>query len=533
MPNDKQDDTLFSDEELPKPRKSSKISKPVGGIAPKVEEKASKNQSLATRMRPRNLDEFAGQTHILAPGKLLKRAIEADRIGSLIFYGPTGTGKTTLAQIIANQTKSKFERLNAVKAKIDDIRRIVDEAINRLQTTGQPTILFIDEIHRFNTGQQDALMPDTENGIITLIGATTENPLREVNPALVSRSQIFELLPLTEEDLLGLLHRALKDEERGLGIMKIFADEDALRHLATISDGDARKALNSLEAAARATPPEVDGVIRITLAVAEQSSQTKAIVYGEDAKKESVSAFQKSMRGSDADSALYWLAKMMQAGEKPEYIARRIVVCAAEDVGLADPMALMLANAALQAVEKIGWPEAKLHLAQATIYISTAPKSNSSTRAIEAAEDDVKKNRSIPFPKNLHDRHCRGLTRAGQKFDYKLPHDYPDHFVAQDYLGVDKTFYQPTEQGAEKLVKERVENWRKQFKEERKQKASEPVAIKKILQGTCSTCGHAQPFNGSFMCVNATVLAKNPNPGKPLIVKPDHRCGSFEPASAR
>ena len=303
MPNDKQDDTLFSDEELPKPRKSSKISKPVGGIAPKVEEKASKNQSLATRMRPRNLDEFAGQTHILAPGKLLKRAIEADRIGSLIFYGPPGTGKTTLAQIIANQTKSKFERLNAVKAKIDDIRRIVDEAINRLQTTGQPTILFIDEIHRFNTGQQDALMPDTENGIITLIGATTENPLREVNPALVSRSQIFELLPLTEEDLLGLLHRALKDEERGLGIMKIFADEDALRHLATISDGDARKALNSLEAAARATPPEVDGVIRITLAVAEQSSQTKAIVYGEDAKKESVSAFQKSMRGSDADYA--------------------------------------------------------------------------------------------------------------------------------------------------------------------------------------------------------------------------------------
>ena len=300
-------------------------------------------------MRPRNLDEFAGQTHILAPGQLLRRAIEADRIQSLIFYGPPGTGKTSLAQIIARQTKSKFERLSGVESNVADMRRVLAAAANRLENTGQPTILFIDEIHRFNKAQQDVLLPDVESGVVRLIGATTHNPFFFVNSPLVSRSQIFELRPLTEEELFSLLQRALADAERGLGYMKIPADENALRHLAKISDGDARKALNALEIAALTTAPDEDGVIHINLAVAEQSIQKKAVVYDGDgdAHYDTISAFIKSMRGSDPDAALYWLAKMIHAGEDPRFIARRIVICAAEDVGLADPMALVLANAAL------------------------------------------------------------------------------------------------------------------------------------------------------------------------------------------
>ena len=423
-----------------------------------------RHQPLAARMRPRHLAEYAGQPHILGPGQLLRRAIEADRIQSLIFYGPPGTGKTSLAQIIARQTKSKFERLSGVESNVADMRRVLAAAANRLENTGQPTILFIDEIHRFNKSQQDVLLPDVESGVIKLIGATTHNPFFFVNSPLVSRSQIFELRPLTEEDLFSLLHRALADEARGLGYLKIAADENALRHLATISDGDARKALNSLEIAALTTAPGADGIVRITLEVAEQSIQKKAVVYDGDgdAHYDTISAFIKSMRGSDPDAALYWLAKMIHAGEDPRFIARRIVICAAEDVGLADPMALVLANACLAASKFVGWPEARIPLAEATIYIATANKSNSAYLAIDAALADVRSGRTLAVPEHLRDASYQGAKRLGHGQGYQYAHDGKDHFVAQDYLGVDKTFYEPTEQGVEKKIKERLENWRKQ-----------------------------------------------------------------------
>ncbi len=425
-----------------------------------------RSRPLAARMRPRNLDEYAGQSHILGSDQLLRRAIEADRVQSLIFYGPPGTGKTSLAQIIARQTKSKFERLSGVESNVADMRRVLSAAANRLENTGASTILFIDEIHRFNKSQQDVLLPDVESGVIKLIGATTHNPFFFVNSPLVSRSQIFELRPLTEEDLFSLLQRALTDEERGLGYMKISADENALRHLAKISDGDARKALNSLEIAALTTAPESDGVIRITLQVAEQSIQKKAVVYDGDgdAHHDTISAFIKSMRGSDPDAALYWLAKMIHAGEDPRFIARRIVICAAEDVGLADPMALVLANACLAASEFVGWPEARIPLAEATIYIATANKSNSAYMAIDAALEDVRSGRTLAVPEHLRDASYKGAERLGHGKGYEYAHDGKDHFVAQDYLGVDKTYYEPTEQGVEKKIKERLENWRKQFK---------------------------------------------------------------------
>jgi putative ATPase len=429
-----------------------------------------KSQPLAARMRPRNLDEYAGQSHILGPGQLLRRAIEADRIQSLIFYGPPGTGKTSLAQIIARQTKSKFERLSGVESNVADMRRVLSAAANRLENTGQSTILFIDEIHRFNKSQQDVLLPDVESGVIKLIGATTHNPFFFVNSPLVSRSQIFELRPLTEDDLFSLLQRALTDEERGLGFLKISADENALRHLATISDGDARKALNSLEIAALTTAPDADGLVRISLEVAEQSIQKKAVVYDGDgdAHYDTISAFIKSMRGGDPDAALYWLAKMIHAGEDPRFIARRIVICAAEDVGLADPMALVLANACLSASEFVGWPEARIPLAEATIYIATANKSNSTIVAIDAALEDVRSGRTIAVPEHLRDASYKGAERLGHGKGYEYAHDGKDHFVAQDYLGVDKIYYEPTEQGVEKKIKERVEKWRAQFAEKRK-----------------------------------------------------------------
>ncbi len=416
-------------------------------------------------MRPRNLDEYAGQSHILGTGQLLRRAIEADRIQSLIFYGPPGTGKTSLAQIIARQTKSKFERLSGVESNVADMRRVLASAANRLENTGQPTILFIDEIHRFNKSQQDVLLPDVENGVIKLIGATTHNPFFFVNSPLVSRSQIFELRPLTEDELFTLLQRALADEERGLGYLKISADENALRHLTRIADGDARKVLNSLEIAALTTSPDSDGTIRITLEVAEQSIQKKAVVYDGDgdAHYDTISAFIKSMRGSDPDAALYWLAKMIHAGEDPRFIARRIVICAAEDVGLADPMALVLANACLSASEFVGWPEARIPLAEATIYIATANKSNSAYLAIDAALDDVRSGRTLAVPEHLRDKHYKGAERLGHGKGYEYAHDGKGHFVAQDYLGADKKYYEPTEQGVEKKIKERVEKWRAEF----------------------------------------------------------------------
>jgi putative ATPase len=431
-----------------------------------------RHMPLAARMRPRNLSEYAGQSHILGPGQLLRRAIEADRIQSLIFYGPPGTGKTSLAQIIARQTRSKFERLSGVESNVADMRRVLSAATNRLENTGQPTILFIDEIHRFNKSQQDVLLPDVESGVIRLIGATTHNPFFFVNSPLVSRSQIFELRPLSESELYDLLQRALADSERGLGYMKIKADEAALRHLAKLSDGDARKALNSLEIAALTTSPDSNGVIHIDLAVAEQSIQRKAVVYDGDgdAHYDTISAFIKSMRGSDVDATLYWLAKMIHAGEDPRFISRRIVICAAEDVGLADPMALILANAANEAAEFVGWPEARIPIAEAAIYIATAHKSNSSIVAIDAALDDVRSGRTLAVPEHLRDTHYKGAERLGHGAGYQYAHDHPEHFAAQDYLGADKRYYEPTEQGVEKKIKERVEKWRALLEQARKSK---------------------------------------------------------------
>ncbi len=345
------------------------------------------------------------------------------------------------------------------------MRRVLSLAANRLENTGQPTILFIDEIHRFNKGQQDVLLPDVEGGIVRLIGATTHNPFFFVNSPLVSRSQIFELRPLSEEDLYRVLQRALAERERGLGALNIQAQEAALRHLAKLSDGDARKALNALEIAALTTPPDSQGVVRIDLPAAEQSIQKKAVVYDdEDAHYDTISAFIKSMRGSDPDAALYWLAKMMHAGEDPRFIARRIVIHAAEDVGLADPMALVLASAAFHAAEFIGWPEARIPLAEAVIYIATAPKSNSTVLAIGAALKDVESGRTLPVPEHLRDSSYQGAKRLGHGQGYQYAHDHPDHFVAQDYLGADKRYYEPTEQGAEKKIKERVEKWREQLR---------------------------------------------------------------------
>jgi putative ATPase len=438
----------------------SSPSEAVGTTTPEV--KSFQHQPLAARMRPRNLQEFAGQSHILGPGQLLRRAIEADRIQSLIFYGPPGTGKTSLAQIIANQTRSKFERLSGVESNVGDMRRVLSAAANRLENKGQPTILFIDEIHRFNKAQQDVLLPDVESGVVRLIGATTHNPFFFVNSPLVSRSQIFELRPLGQDQLLDLLQRALTDTERGLGCLRIKADEAALRHLAKIADGDARKGLNSLELAALTTAPVDDGFIHIGLAVAEQCIQKKAVVYDGDgdAHYDTISAFIKSMRGSDPDATLYWLAKMIHAGEDPRFIARRIVIHAAEDVGLADPMALVLANAAFQAAEFIGWPEARIPLAEAALYIATSNKSNSVITAIDAALEDIRSGRTLPVPEHLRDAHYAGAERLGHGEGYHYAHDFPGHFVVQDYLGAAKKYYEPSEQGVERKIKERVEKWR-------------------------------------------------------------------------
>ena len=432
-------------------------------------EPAQSAAPLAARMRPRSITEYVGQSHILAPGQLLRRAIEADRIQSLIFYGPPGTGKTSLAQIIAHHTRNKFERLSGVESNVADMRRVLGGAVNRLANTGQPTILFIDEIHRFNKSQQDVLLPDVEAGTIRLIGATTHNPFFFVNSPLVSRSQVFELRPLTEEDLLGLLHRALADEERGLGHLKVRADEDALRHLARVGDGDARKTLNALEIAVLTTPPEPDGSRHIDLAAAEQSIQKKAVVYDGDgdAHYDTISAFIKSMRGSDPDATLYWLAKMIHAGEDPRFITRRIVIQAAEDVGLADPMALVLANAAHQAAEFIGWPEARIPIAEAAIYIATANKSNSVIKSIDAALADVRSGRTLAVPEHLRDGHYKGAKQLGHGVGYQYAHDHPGNFVVQDYLGADKRYYEPSEQGTEKKIKERVERWREMMASER------------------------------------------------------------------
>ena len=432
------------------------------------------SRPLAARMRPRSLDEYVGQQHILGPGQLLRRAIEADRVQSLIFFGPPGTGKTSLAQVISARTRAHFERLSGVESNVADMRRVLLGAANRLENTGRPTLLFIDEIHRFNKAQQDVLLPDVESGVVKLIGATTHNPFFFVNAPLVSRSQLFELRPIDEADLLTLMQRALGDAERGLGHLKIRPEPAALEHLARVSDGDARKALNSLELAALTTAPGKDGFVAITMSVAEQCIQKKAIVYDGDgdAHYDTISAFIKSIRGSDPDAALYWLAKMIHAGEDPRFITRRLMISAAEDIGLADPMGLVLTVAAHQAAEFVGWPEARIPIAEAVIYLATANKSNSAIIAVDKALEDIRNGRTLPVPDHLRDGHYAGAERLGHGVGYQYAHNFPGHFVPQDYVGADLLYYEPTELGTEKKIKERLDRWRALAAEARRKKGA-------------------------------------------------------------
>jgi len=419
---------------------------------------------LSARMRPRTLDEYAGQQHILGVGKLLRRAIEADRVASILLYGPPGTGKTTLAHIIAGATRSVFERLSGVESTVADLRRVAASAANRLRN-GTRTILFIDEIHRFNKAQQDVLLPDVENGVVRLVGATTHNPFFYVNSPLVSRSQIFELLPLSEEDLVGLMRRALADKERGLGLHRVEISGEALRHLAITSDGDARRCLNALEIGVLTTPLGTDGIVRFDRAVAEESIQRKAVVYDADGDQhyDTASAFIKSMRGSDPDAALYWLAKMIVAGEDPRFIVRRVVICASEDVGMADSTALLVADAAARAVEFIGMPESQLILAHAVVHVATAPKSNRTTVAIGKAIEDVKTGRTLAVPEALRDAHYKGAKRLGHGTGYQYSHDFEGGFVPQAYLPEGRIYYEPTDHGRERAVGERLAAWRAAF----------------------------------------------------------------------
>jgi putative ATPase len=421
------------------------------------------NAPLATRMRPVSLGEYVGQSHILGEGKLLRRAIEADRLSSVIFYGPPGTGKTSLARVIARSTKSRFIELSGVEGSVADIRKAVGTAAMEARRGGR-TLLFIDEIHRFNKAQQDALLPDVERGTVRLIGATTQNPFFSINSPLISRSQIFQLEPLGIEDLILLQQRAVRDEERGLGTLPIVLEEAAARHLATSSDGDARKCLNALEIAARTTPYDAEGKIRISLEVAEESIQQKAVVYdgtGDD-HYDTISAFIKSLRGSDPDAALYWLAKMLHAGEEPRFITRRLVIFASEDVGLADPLALPLAMSAQQAVEFVGLPEARITLAHATVYLATAPKSNSAYAALGKAQQDMTQGRTLAVPEALRSSAYKGAEKLGHGKGYKYPHDHGG-FVPQAYLPEGRIYYTPIRNGAEIRIADRLEAWRAQF----------------------------------------------------------------------
>lgn len=410
-------------------------------------------------MRPKSLNDYAGQKHILHPGSLLRRVIESDRLSSIILYGPPGTGKTTLALIIARETKANFEALNAVASNVQEMRQTLKKAHDIYQLNNKKTILFIDEIHRFNKAQQDILMPDIEKGNPILIGATTHNPFFSIVAPLLSRSLIFELKPLTKEDLEEVLLRALRDKEKGLGNYPVKMHKEALDFFCEVSDGDARRMLNALEIGVKTTPP-TNSIIDFTLEVAQESIQKKAVLYDhdEDAHYDTISAFIKSMRGSDPDAAIYWLAKMLYAGEDPRFIARRIVICAAEDVGNADPMALVVANAALQVSEFVGMPEARIPLAQAVTYIACAPKSNAAYMAIENATTDIKEGRLLEIPAHLRDASYKSAKKLGHGEGYKYAHDYENHHVAQDYLIEKRSYYKPTTQGKEKDFKAYLES---------------------------------------------------------------------------
>lgn len=438
-------------------------------FAAAAERRRQRSAPLADRMRPRTLDEYVGQGHVLAPGKLLRRAVEADRVTSLILFGPPGTGKTTLARIIANTTRKHFASLNAVLAGVKDIREQIAAAQERIRLHGQGTILFVDEVHRFNKSQQDALLPHVENGTVTFVGATTENPYFEVNKALVSRSRVFELHTLTEADLRGVVRQALADPERGYGTLDVQIDDDALAHLVSTANGDARSLLNALELAVETTEPDADGRVRVTLAVAEDSIQQRAVLYDKDgdAHYDTVSAFIKSMRGSDPDAALYWMARMIYAGEDPRFVLRRMMIFACEDVGLADPNAVRMAVACQQAFEFVGMPEGRFMLGQLCVYLATAPKSNSNFAFFSALEH-VAKEQTLDVPNQLKDA-SRDKKGLGHGEGYKYPHAYRDHYVPEQYLpgGMQGTyFYEPSDQGYEARLAARLDGLRQRDAEE-------------------------------------------------------------------
>lgn len=430
------------------------------------ENNMQKESPLASRLRPRTLDEVVGQQHIAGKDKLLYRAIQADKLGSVIFYGPPGTGKTTLAKVIANTTSAEFRQINATAAGKKDMEEVVKEAKDSMGMYGKKTILFVDEIHRFNKAQQDYLLPFVEDGTLTLIGATTENPYFEVNGALISRSRIFELKPLEKEDIKELIHRAVYDKERGMGSYDGEIDEDAEDFLADTANGDARAALNAVELGILTTKRGSGGKIRIDMAVAQECIQKRAVRYDKngDNHYDTISAFIKSMRGSDPDAAVYYLARMLYAGEDIKFIARRIMICASEDVGNADPQALTVAVSAAQAAERIGLPEAQIILSQAVTYVATAPKSNAACNAVSKAMEAVKSRRTMPVPVHLQDKHYKGADKLGHGAGYQYAHDYPKHYVKQQYLpeGMEgEVFYEPSDNGYEKQIGEHM-RWLKE-----------------------------------------------------------------------
>jgi putative ATPase len=424
-------------------------------------------QPLAARMRPATLDEFVGQRHFLGEGKLLRRLLAADRLGSVIFYGPPGTGKTTLARLLAGESRSHFQQISAVASGVKELREILAAAYDRLSAEGKRTLLFVDEIHRFNKAQQDVLLPDVEEGTVILVGATTENPFFTVNSPLVSRSRIFQFQPLSNDDIKTLLLRAVADPERGLGKYQIHMHDDALEFLAEVSDGDARRALSAMEVGVLSAGT---GPIEFTRQLAEESVQRKAVQYDRDgdAHYDAISALIKSIRGSDPDAALYWLARMLEGGEDVRFLARRLVILASEDVGNADPAGLPLAVAAAQACELVGLPECQLNLAQAVTYLACAPKSNAATVGIGEARSDVREGRLLPVPVHLRDSHYGGAKRLGHGQDYQYAHDSPEAVAAQDYLGVDREYYRPTDRGFENELAQRLEKIRAKLREGKK-----------------------------------------------------------------
>ncbi len=417
---------------------------------------------LAARMRPRTLEEFVGQRHLVGPGRLIHRMVTSGELVSLILYGPPGTGKTSLAHVLANALGAHFVSLNAVTSGVADVRRVIQEARDRLQYRGERTLLFIDEIHRFNRAQQDLLLPAVEDGTVVLIGATTQNPFFDVTPTLLSRCRLVRLEPLRPEEVREIVERALRDPERGLGKERVVLSEEAIAHLVEAANGDARVALNALEVAAATTPPDADGVRRVGLEAVEEALQRRVIRYDKsgDEHYDVTSAFIKSLRGSDPDAAVYWLVRMLEAGEDPRLIARRMIVHAAEDVGLADPIALLVATAAAQAVEYVGLPEAQIPLTEAALYIACAPKSNAVVRALSEARSDLERLPALPVPPHLRDASYPGAAQLGHGVGYRYPHDYPGGFVEQDYLPENlrgRVYYVPTDRGLEAEIRARLE----------------------------------------------------------------------------